>query len=249
MLRNEIKYLVPNCYLDILRGRLSFFARPDDFVGSLTNGISQYTVRSIYFDNRALDAYHEKHSGIFLRKKFRVRGYNCQHPGVNVVLEIKRKIGNKVKKNRAFVKYNDLSNLLATGNTDRYMFENANISEARIEAGRFLFYYGLKQLTPSCLIAYEREAFHGLFDPGVRITFDKNLRSRMFPPTTELYAEERLKKFFPGHFILEVKYFSETMPCWIRSLIQEFRLRHEALSKYALGIDTHLSNKIIKAGY
>ncbi len=248
MLRNEIKYLVPNYYLDKLRSRLSVFVQPDVFVCSKPEGFSQYTVRSIYFDNRALDAYHEKHSGVFLRKKFRVRGYNCQQPQVNVVLEIKRKIGNRVKKNRAIVKYENLNDLFSTGNIDMYVANNGKDQNAKIEAGRFLFYYGLKQLIPACLIAYEREAYHGLFDPGVRITFDKNLRSRMFPPTTGLFAEERLKKFFPGHFILEIKYFSETMPSWARSLVQEFGLRHEALSKYTLGIDTHLSNGITKAG-
>lgn len=240
MLRNEKKYLVPNRLMDSLRNRVNDFVRPDIFVRDNPEGLPQYTVRSIYFDSRRLEAYHEKLGGVLFRRKFRVRGYHGPEPEEQVVLEIKRKIGNKVKKHRAFVNYSHLDELLANGQIDQYVENTEYEPNAREDAGRFLFHLKKKQFVPTCLITYDREAYHGLLDSRVRITFDKNLRSRMFPPTGQLFSEEQLKKFFPGHFILEIKYFSDEMPRWARSLIQEFMLRNEALSKYTLGIDAHL---------
>ncbi|MEE4177091.1 MAG: polyphosphate polymerase domain-containing protein [Bacteroides sp.] len=239
MLRNEHKYLVPNRLLDPLRSRVNAFVRPDIFVRDNPEGLSQYTVRSIYFDNRKLETYYEKLGGIFNRRKFRVRGYHGPEPEEQVVLEIKRKIGNKIKKHRAFVDYPNLDDLLLSGNVESYVENSTEKASAHEDAARFLFHLKSKHLVPTCLIAYEREAYHGLLDPGVRVTFDKNLRSRMFPQTSQLFLEEGLRKFFPSHFILEIKYFTEKMPRWARSIIQEFRLRNEALSKYTLGIDAH----------
>jgi hypothetical protein len=242
MLRNEKKYLVPNRLLDPLRARVKTFVRPDIFVRDNPEGLPQYTVRSIYFDSRKLDAYHEKLGGVFFRRKFRVRGYHGPEPEEQVVLEIKRKIGSKVKKHRAFIDFNTLDVFLESGNIEKFVENTSFEPNAQEDAGRFLFHLKKKQFVPSCLIAYDREAYHGLLDNGVRITFDKNLRSRMYPPTEKLFSEEGLKKFFPSHFILEIKYFSDTMPRWARSIIQEFRLHNEALSKYTLGIDAHLRN-------
>ncbi|MBW6498891.1 MAG: polyphosphate polymerase domain-containing protein [Bacteroidales bacterium] len=240
MLRNEKKYLVPNRLLNPIRNRVNTFMRPDIFVRDNPEGLPQYTVRSIYFDSRRLEAYHEKLGGVLFRRKFRVRGYHGPEPEEQVVLEIKRKIGSKVKKYRAFVNYTHLDELLENGQVDQYVENTDYEPNACEDAGRFLFHLKKKQFVPTCLITYDREAYHGLLDSGVRITFDKNLRSRMWPPTGQLFSEEQLKKFFPNHFILEIKYFSEEMPRWARSLIQEFRLRNEALSKYTLGIDAHL---------
>jgi len=249
MLRNEKKYLVPNRLINPLRSRVNTFMRPDIFVRDNPEGLPQYTVRSIYFDSRRLEAYYEKLGGVLFRRKFRVRGYHGPEPEEQVVLEIKRKIGSKVKKYRAFINYTHLDELLENGQIDQYVENTSYEPNAREDAGRFLFHLKKKQFVPTCLIAYDREAYHGLMDSGVRITFDKNLRSRMFPPTGQLFSEGQLKKFFPDHFILEIKYFSEEMPRWARSLIQEFRLRNEALSKYTLGIDAHLSRSRPSTNY
>ena len=249
MLRNEKKYLVPNRLMEPLRRRVNNFVRPDIFARDNPEGLPQYTVKSIYYDSRHLDAYQEKLSGLLFRRKFRVRGYHGPEPEDQVVLEIKRKIENKVKKYRAFVEYAHLDDLLESGQIDEFVQNTEYEPKAREDAGRFLYHLKKRQFVPTCLIAYDREAYHGLLDNGVRITFDKNLRSRMFPLTRQLFSEEQLEKFFPSHFILEIKYFTEEMPRWARSIIQEFRLRNEALSKYTLGIDAHLSKKRLSTNY
>ncbi len=240
MLRNEKKYLVPNHLLDALRNRMEAFVRPDIYSRDQENGIPQYTVRSIYFDNRRLDCYHEKLEGIFSRRKFRVRGYQPDGKDTQVVLEVKRKIENRVKKHRAFVKYNQLDLLLSSGDIGKYVHESPeNVEDARSQAARFMYHVKKKLFVPTCLVTYEREAYHGRLDPGVRVTFDKNIRSLLFPNTAGLFMEEGLKPVFPSHFVLEIKYFQDEMPRWAKSVVQEFRLRNDALSKYARGIDVH----------
>jgi hypothetical protein len=237
MLRYERKYLVPYELLDAIRQRISHFVRPDINVKLSANGLLEYTVRSIYFDTRNLDFYTEKKEGLQFRRKFRIRGYDRPKPDSRVVFEIKRKIENRIKKHRSFVGYSNVSELLASGQVEKFVINDNKCPKAIEDAQRFMFHVKKSQLIPTCLIVYEREAWHGRFDQGVRITFDKNIRSKSFPGIDELFDDNNMNYLFRNHFILEIKYFTDSMPLWARSLVQEFRLRNDALSKYAIGFD------------
>ncbi len=239
MLRHERKYLVPYYMLNDLRARFSGFVRPDIFTEEDMFGKCQYTVRSIYFDSPDMGNYYEKLSGVMDRCKLRVRGYNELEPKEMVVLEVKKKKGNRVLKHRTMIPYGKLEEVLQSGDVSPYMIMRKDQTEehALDEAGRFFFHYKRKNQTPTCLITYEREAYHGKLNPGVRITFDKNIRSRINPGLPQLFAEDNLRPLFKNHFILEVKYFEDTMPAWVKPIIYEFKLRTEALSKYVIGYD------------
>ncbi|MFO7999021.1 MAG: polyphosphate polymerase domain-containing protein [Bacteroidales bacterium] len=241
MFRSERKYLVPNYLLDPLRSRFGGFVRPDLYSDEDKKGRYQYTVRSIYFDSHDMAFYHEKLSGLMDRRKLRVRGYNQMKPGEEVVLEIKLKNGNRIFKHRAGVLYERLNEILQTGEVEPFLYHGSgqDLEKALTDAGRFLFHYKNRQLKPTCLVAYEREAYHGKHNPGVRVTFDKNIRSRLYPEIEQLFSEEHLRLLFKSHFILEVKYFEDKMPSWARSIIYEFKLRTEALSKYVIGFDVN----------
>jgi hypothetical protein len=245
MLRYEKKYLVPNEMIDLIRSRMSAFVRPDVFTNKSDNGLRQYTVRSIYFDTRNLDFYTEKIEGLIYRRKFRIRGYDQYQPGCRVVFEIKRKIENRIKKHRSFIAYENVDKVLNCGQVSKYVVNNNKCPKAIEDAERFLFHVKKSQLIPTCLIVYEREAWHGKFDQGVRITFDKNIRSLAYPDLDCLFDDGNLKHLFNNHFILEIKYFTDHMPLWARSLVQEFKLRNEALSKYTIGLDLFQNQKAI----
>lgn len=239
MLRIERKYLVPNHQLDSLRRRISSFVRPD--IHTITNeqGVRQYTVRSIYFDSRNLACYAEKHEGVMLRRKFRIRGYNDLEADSRVVMEIKRKIEARQKKYRSRIMFRDIEKVMNYGELDKYVLTNAG-DDLQIDNGsKFLYHIKKGKFIPTCLVVYEREAYYGKFDQGVRITFDKNIRSRLYPELNSLYDEQGMKLVFRNHFILEIKYFGYMMPVWARSVVQEFRLRNDALSKYTTGIDAN----------
>ena len=239
LLRVERKYLVPNDKMEAIRERISHFVRPDIYTRNNGSGYPEYTVRSIYFDSKDFSCYAEKHEGLMLRRKFRIRGYNEETEDSKVVMEIKRKIQARQKKYRAFVNYKDIEKLLERGNPEKYVISNGNGNLPVIDAGKFLFHIKKRQFIPTCLVVYEREPYHGKLDEGVRITFDKNIRSRLFPTMDSLYEERELKQLFKRHFILEIKYYRHDMPVWARSIVQEFRLRNDALSKYTIGIDVN----------
>ncbi len=245
MLRYERKYLVPYEALDSLRSRIKPFVRPDIYANGNGNGsyLPQYSVRSIYFDTRNLDCHQEKTEGVELRKKFRIRTYNDYSNEAVAVFEIKKKIENRIQKHRSFAEWEDVTLLMETADIEKYIQPDETGQSAE-DASRFFFHIKKRNMKPTVLIVYEREAYHGLFDPGVRITFDKNIRSLISPGLKDMFKKRDLKQIYRNHFILEIKYFTPEMPTWAKSLIEEFKLRHQALSKYTLGYDAHTQNSI-----
>lgn len=235
-MRYERKYLVPNELMVPLRKRLMPFLSPDPNGHITSFGVHQYTVRSIYLDSRDMECYRQKESGIKTRRKLRIRGYNQYHPESKVILEIKRKTGGRIHKHRSMVYFHNLDALITSGNLENYIIHGQDTSTLE-NACRFFFHLKKRQFRPSNLVAYEREAYQGKIDPGVRITLDKNMRSKTFPAFDELYNDQGLTPLFCNHFIMEIKYFSDRMPSWARSIIQEFGLRNDAISKYTIGYD------------
>lgn len=234
--RYERKYLVKNELLEALRNRLQAFVRPDTFA-LRPNALPEYTVRSIYYDSPTFNSYFEKVEGLKDRKKLRIRGYNSPEKGCKVFLEIKRKLENRIAKNRAQVAFDTLKTLVETGDL-------AGLTDLAGTPGMddaIRFFYNLKKYAqrPSNLVVYNREPYHGKFDSGVRVTLDKNIRGSIFPELQDLFTDQGLIYLWESHFILEIKYFTDYMPLWARSIVQEFGLGHEALSKYAMGIDKH----------
>ncbi|HUT62476.1 MAG TPA: polyphosphate polymerase domain-containing protein [Anaerolineae bacterium] len=232
----EYKYIVPIERLPELRTLISPFMVADTHMDM--GGPEGYTVRSIYFDTFQYDDYYEKISGIKIRKKIRIRGYNGQNHKNIVFLEIKRKNEKRVRKHRAPVKFKNLKNLLISGDTERFVLTIKGFKDAIEDSRQFLFHMYKKSLRPVVLVIYEREAYHGTFDNSMRITFDKNLRSTIHPDIQELYQEEYIKYSIPNHFVLEVKFF-DIFPSWLRPVIASLNLKLQAFSKYTTCVDEH----------
>ena len=230
---HEKKYLVPINKIESIRKRLKTFAQPDFFRGQ-SEGLPVYTVRSIYFDSFQKNSYQEKAEGVKERKKLRIRGYGEYDRDCKVFLEIKRKMEYKVIKNRSLIPYEKLEEILLLGNIEDYFPEN---EKKQIDDGiRFLFNLKKYNQIPTNLIVFERELYFGKFNRNIRITFDKNIRSMKNPLLSDLFNEAKLEPLWKSKFILEIKYLSRTMPIWARSMVKEFKLKNESLSKYVQGV-------------
>lgn len=236
-LRFERKYLVPNHHLPSLRKSLSPFVLPDKHTLLTPSDYPEYTVRSIYFDSPDLDALYDKSEGVEIRKKLRIRAYNTPEQNKGLFFEIKRKIGNKIGKNRAFIPQLNFESILQEGWDDRTQSPLNDKTKADLHT--FLFYYHKKNQQPVNLIVYDREAYHGKFNSEVRITFDKNIRSKLNPSNQDLFTNLDLDPVWPHHFILEIKYFHAPMPSWAKNIVDSFSLQTAALSKYAEGVYCH----------
>ncbi len=235
-MKYEFKYVVPLDKLDDLRSRISPFMVHDEYMKY--GGPQGYTVKSIYCDTEDFTDYHEKYSGIKIRKKLRIRGYNTEDPDNIIFLEVKRKNEKKIYKNRAPVKFKNLRNIITTGDIDSYVENIKGFKAARQDAKHFLFKYYAHRYRPVVTVIYDREAFHGAFDKSFRITFDKNLRSVIHPSFEDLYSEENIKYSNNGKFIFEVKFF-HLFPSWLKSIVETLKLDLRSFSKYTTCVDEH----------
>lgn len=242
MARLEFKYRVPGHLREHLHNDIIQYLNYDGFSNKMPD--KEYTVRSTYFDSPDLQSYHEKLSGVRIRNKFRIRGYNLKTPESYVFVEIKRRDTSYISKDRALVLYSDLYKFLAS--SDLGFVQNHSVEyEKRVSSARnFLYYMHRNRLQPMIVVSYERRAFECKFNSGLRVTFDMNVRSRLTHTMDDLFDNENMAKLYPnGDFVLEVKY-GAVLPSWVPGIINKYSLRKESISKYTLSMDIHMQNKI-----
>lgn len=238
MKKREYKYLVPVEFIDDVRNEMKHYVTSDK--NSETRKEKEYTVRSVYYDNKKFDCYYEKVEGLQTKKKIRIRGYNSYKKDDILFFEVKRKFENYIQKSRAPLKWEEAENLFSNYSNSKIPFET-NTQEYK-EIGHFLYNYHVKKLMPTILIIYEREAFFSKFDKFLRITFDKNLRSLLYPSLDSLYLNGNVKYVLPGYFILEIKFY-RGLPLWLKSIIVRYRMQRMSISKYSICMGSHVSMK------
>jgi SPX domain protein involved in polyphosphate accumulation len=229
--RVEYKYLVPLDCIDELRNDLLRYLDYDNYATRRPN--KEYTVHSVYLDSYDYKCYYEKLDGIHTRKKFRIRGYNRNEDGSKVFLEIKRKSDNFISKDRAGAAFQEIQKSLDNSHSESYFS-----IDQQSHYNNFYYYYHLRRLEPKVLIVYEREPFECKFGSQLRITFDKNLRSKIVSDYQELFNEDILVERFRKEFIFEIKFF-QVLPQWISRVLIKYDLTRIAVSKYTSSIDTH----------
>ena len=229
----EYKYYFPMKYLDSLRQDILPFLEYDPHIDIL--GKKEYTVRSIYLDSKGLQTYYEKEAGIKNRNKYRIRGYDELTEDSIVFLEIKRKENEYITKSRALLLYSDLERFFRT--KDFSLIKNSNDNQEGVEdARKFMFYYCLNNLRPAVVVTYDREAFECKFGSGLRITLDKNVRTKNTDSLNELFIDENMTCSFNDHFVLEVK-FKKLIPSWLPTVLRKYNIMRGSVSKYLLSTD------------
>jgi len=234
--RIECKYLVSNKHLPALRNAVLPYMVLDKYSDRRSD--KQYTVRSIYFDTRRLDYYHDKLAGIKRRKKLRIRGYNEEDKDSLIFLEIKRKNGPTITKARAPIFFRDHVDVINEGNLEKFTDILNSVNGGYSDAQKFLYHLYTSNLIPTIKIIYEREAFYYRFNNNLRLTFDKNLRSSLVVRPECLYEEENIRYGLPSKSIMEVKVYGD-IPVWLQKIIGTFQLRQEAISKYTICLESH----------
>ncbi len=228
-MRLEYKYIVPISEINNFRNQLLPFVELDPY--SAKRKKKEYTVKSIYFDSKKLADYKAKVDGLYKRKKVRIRSYNDTTKDSMVFLEIKKRVGSHVYKNRSRISLNNLDSFL--NEKDITLID---ASENNLDAEKFLFYYLKGSLNPVTLVTYEREAFFAKHDRTLRITFDKNIRFKRANNYRILCSHN--SSFFKqsAFFLLEIK-FAEGFPIWLQEMLRQFNLARKSFSKYAASVD------------
>jgi SPX domain protein involved in polyphosphate accumulation len=188
----------------------------------------QYWIRSLYFDTPENDDYYEKVSGLFRRKKIRLRIYDMDQPDAKI--EIKNRVRNFVFKESATLPREDAMELI-NGNKEVLLKSNDPTLNN-------VYYYMSKDLyRPVVLVDYEREAYV-LPSEDIRITFDKNIRGSGVDFDLFSHAVHMTPAFDEETIVMEVK-FKEFLPDWIRSILNIYMGEPHPISKYCFSRIIH----------
>jgi VTC domain len=228
--RHELKFLIRPAEAVAIAEFVEPYLELDKYCESRPN--REYTVRSIYYDSPSFDCYHEKLDGVRERQKLRIRTYN-QATDV-AYLENKRKIGGTHHKVKTALSSEVLTALASRDDgAVRAIFGQDGPAQVLEQ----LLYRMLRDAyAPLSLVVYDREAY---VYPGqhdlVRLTFDRNLRARLFPTLASIHSELDLEPLLYHWIILEIK-FTGIIPRWVRRLNMRFDLRRQACSKFGMSV-------------
>jgi hypothetical protein len=228
--RFEFKYLLPESRRRDIESHLRYFLEYDPFVKNIDD--HKYIVRSLYFDDPAYSAFHDKIDGLHTRSKFRIRTYSSKiEDPAPYFLEIKGRHNNLVFKHR--------SNL-ASGVWEEYSGDRLTNAIVKMNDGSDVFnqfVYGKfrRRLQPVALINYRRRPYISKYDPTFRVTFDEGLTAF---DAKEIYPDLRFqeKMILPGFTVMEVK-FEHHMPSWFHRVIQAHQLKRVSISKICAGME------------
>jgi hypothetical protein len=199
---------------------------------------NRYTVRSIYYDSPDFRCYYEKANGDQNRRKFRIRSYNQADSAM--FLECKQRQGSTYTKLKTQLDREKLDVLESREGLADKDFESFGVYK------QLLLAMDRWDYQPSSLVVYDREAY---VSPGqedtIRVTFDNNLRARVFPELDELYDESDLEDLLYDWTILEIK-FTNTLPRFLARMVGQYSLERQACSKYGVSIAHLLSDNPTK---
>ena len=217
--RHELKYVVSNAQLEMLRNRVNHLLQLDRHVGNA----GKYNIRSLYFDDYANRCLCENEDGTDPREKFRIRIYN--HSSERITLECKRKERGKTLKTSCPLTVEQTRMLMLGQVIPDIGSQPALLQKLTMEML-------MHRMRPVVIVEYERVPY--VYKNGnVRITFDMNISSST---AVEAFLSERIPKrpIMPvGRELLEVKY-DEFLPDFIYRNLQLDNLQQTAFSKYYL---------------
>ena len=202
-----------------------------------------YQVTSVYFDSRQFDLYWSKIDGQSVRCKLRLRYYGGpdQSHGFDErvgFLELKHRIKDSVHKQRIQLSSSDAHRILEDSAALRDVREFAPEPDAdtSVVAACIERLYAAHELLPTTVISYRREAWIGLVDTQLRVTFDQMAHAYRPESLRASGLRYGLPIIAPDQYVLEIK-FNDVVPRWIRDIVVEQGLAPRRFSKYASGIE------------
>jgi hypothetical protein len=222
--RHEMKYQISESMAAAISHYITAYMRPDRYSELQEEGA--YPIVSLYLDSPDLRLCRESLTGEKNRFKLRIRSYtdNLEYPRF---FEIKRRVNTIIIKSRARI----LSSSVAPLITGEQRPPSGNRTEDEA-LNQFMLYKGLIHAGPVVKVRYMRQAYEGIMDDRVRITFDRQLCCCVtHDPEVEMNG--------PGYVrlpvkdvVLEIK-FTGPFPPWVARMCKFFGLKSRSFSKYA----------------
>ncbi len=212
--RYEIKFLADSRQRADLEQAIRAHMLPDPY--------GESTICNIYYDTPDYRLIRESLEKPEYKEKLRMRSYGPVTSDGQVFLELKKKHDGIVYKRRISLP----EWRAAAGMAGRMPLpEDSQIGR---EIRYFCRFYG--ELRPAVYLSYDRSAYFSTADPGLRATFDKNIRWR----TTEMRltsAPRGERLLAPQQSLLEVKT-PGALPLWLVEALNQAEIRQTSFSKY-----------------
>lgn len=194
---------------------------------------SNYTINNIYFDTDNFALIRASLEKPIYKEKLRLRSYGTPRDDDPIYIELKKKFKGVVYKRR-------ISTLAVNSNNLGFAIRNAH--ENPQIAKELAWFQKMNNTKPKVYIGYDREAYAGIFDPDLRITFDCNLRYR--ETNLDLRAGDLGELLMTGDCsLMEIKT-CESCPIWLSDALSVVGAFPTSFSKYGYYFKTQiLTNK------
>ena len=211
--RYEKKYILDEDTFTPFFEELRQYIKADEY--------GDYTICNVYYDTPLYELIQRSIAKPFYKEKLRLRSYGKVGEADPVFLEIKKKSDGVVYKRR---KQMPLPVAMAYTKAKSLLKDGGQIGR---ELDWFLQRY---QVEPKVYIAYDRQAFKGIEDDRLRITFDRRIR----------YREDRLDLaqetdgtllMEEDWMVMEIK-IPGSVPFWLARLLSKYKIYPTSFSKY-----------------
>jgi hypothetical protein len=227
--RYELKYLVDEGQAAAFREQMRGYLTPDPYARPEEG--NAYWVYSLYCDSPQLALYRSSKEGRKNRFKLRMRFYD-DDPNQPVFLEIKRRLGDVVKKERAGVRREAAQKyLLGIRPKLADLIPGQDPLKAPPAMNNFSDLYHSIGAMGCVYVYYHREAYVAADNDSVRVTFDRRIGVGRFHHAASLRPPRQgLLANIPG-IVLELK-FTDRYPAWMQDLVKTLNLWRVPMAKY-----------------
>lgn len=210
--RIEKKYIMTYNQYEAMRRGMCGHVKPDAY--------SRYSIGNVYCDTENYALIRTSLDKPIYKEKLRLRSYGIPDSRTPVFVELKKKYEGVVYKRRVTV---DAAEAACCIRREK-LRSSDQISR---EINWFLQNYMPR---PAAFIGYDREAWAGIEDEELRITFDTNLRGRDWD--LDLRAGDSGELFFPPDCVLMELKLAGGAPMWLAKLLSENEIFSSSFSKY-----------------
>lgn len=215
--RSERKYLLTEEQYHGLWELVSDYLEEDEYGHS--------TICNIYYDTADYELIRASIEKPVYKEKLRMRSYGIPTEDSTVFIEIKKKYKGIVYKRRIGLPLSEAVHSLE----QRAITPRPGQEQISSEINYFLRQYH-SPLLPAVFLAYDRDAYRGVDDAELRLTFDSNIRSRQHHLSLTEGAEG--DPFFEnGEVLLEIKTIG-AYPLWLVHAMEELQIYPASFSKY-----------------
>jgi hypothetical protein len=227
-----MKYVISESRAAAITQFVEPYLEPDRYCRSQPGGC--YPIVSLYLDSDNLQLCRESLGGLLKRFKLRIRSYtdDSDYPRF---FEIKRRANTAIIKSRAVVSPHDVAALLS----GRFVPPMRNNKIETDVLKQFQLYMKSVGAGPKVLVRYMRQAYEGVGENRVRVTFDRQLSYKVCNEPAISLNGGGWQHNLSG-VILEIK-FTGRYPAWLGQMARYFNLQQQSMSKYVTSMKKALS--------